>query len=361
MDILVTGATGFVGRWLVLELTKKGYRVGACMRRASEREEAYRAWLDTRGGQGKQVECIEYDMLSEQNPWDGERFSKVKALYHTSALFQFGLTREQAHQTNVVGGQRVVRWAAALPSMERLILLGGYRLTSEDGRVYREKESLTKKEEDLLYKKHGAYEASKYIEYVALRAEARKLGLPDTVIHPSTVIGDAETGETTQFIGYAQTVKEMYFGQLPVLLGNEEILLPLVTITYVAQFMAGILEQAESLGQEYCLLDQKTPKFHALLRLSAEVMGVKAPKIKLPLGIAKRLPKIFLGERKEALPFLTSESYDTNASDALAQKMGLTQPPIQDALRLWLAYLVASRFGEETLDLESYLAEKKHP
>lgn len=349
MDILVTGSTGFVGRWLVLELTKKGYRVGACMRRASEREQEYRSWLEAHGGHGKQVECIEYDMLSEKNPWDDKRFSQVKALYHTSALFQFGLTREQAHQTNVVGGQRVIRWAAALPSMKQLILLGGYRLTSEEGRAYREKESLTKKEEDLLYKKHGAYEASKYVEYVALRAEARKLGLPYTVVHPSTVIGDAKTGETTQFIGYAQTVKELYLGELPVLLGSEDIFLPLVTVTYVSQFMAGLLERPESRGQEYCLLDQATPKFHALLRQSAEHLGIKAPKFKLSLAIARCLPKFLLGDKKEALPFLTAESYDTRTSESLAKKMGVSQPPFQEALGLWLDYLAASRFGEKSL------------
>lgn len=42
---LVTGATGFVGRFLILELLKKRHQVFALMRHPPKQEQALKQWL----------------------------------------------------------------------------------------------------------------------------------------------------------------------------------------------------------------------------------------------------------------------------------------------------------------------------
>lgn len=345
MDILVTGATGFVGRWLVVELSKRGHQVGACMRNAGQREEEYLTAVESKGGIRKHVRCVEMDVCALQSPWEEELYQSVQTIFHTAALFRFGLTEKEAYRTNVEGSLRVAQWASTLPKLEHFIALSGYRLVSPTLSYLRSVYVLSKREKRKLFAQHGAYEASKIIEYVLLRGELQRLSVPYSIVHPATVIGESSTGETQQYIGLAQTMKELFYGELPALLGHEDVFLPVITVDYVAQFMAQLVDFPESRGQEYCLLDQDTPKMHALLRWAGRYMGVQVPRRTLSVNVLKAVPRFVLGEQKEALSFLTSESYDTASADALAERMHLPKPPIFEALSKWLDWMTAHRFG----------------
>ncbi len=62
---VVTGANGFIGRWLITELTSNGVAVMALVRRPEDRAPELREWLATHGGDPELLE------VSEANPYNG--------------------------------------------------------------------------------------------------------------------------------------------------------------------------------------------------------------------------------------------------------------------------------------------------
>ena len=59
-------------------------------------------------------------------------------------------------------------------------------------------------------------------------AHAAELKIPWTAVHPSGVIGDSRTGETTQTTALGETVKALFEGRLPALAGSARTFVPVV-------------------------------------------------------------------------------------------------------------------------------------
>jgi len=130
---------------------------------------------------------------------------------------------------------------------------------------------------DRLYRTIGAYEASKLESDHLVRDAARTRGLPLTRIHPGAVIGDSRTGETTQWFGFAPLVEAAWRGKLPAVPGREHHWLPLVTVDFLAAFIARVPEFEETRGGSYMLLDDSSPQLVDLVAAIEAVAGPEVP------------------------------------------------------------------------------------
>ncbi len=343
-QILVTGATGLIGRWLVPLLSRQGLRVAALMRKPQKRQKNYLEWIQNHGGVSDKVKLypLDLDQLSPEK-WAPE-LSQVEAIYHLAADFSWGAAREVAYRRNVTAGLELLRWAAQMPQRPRFINVSGYRVAAEEAPG-----QLTEDSFSHLYKKKGAYEASKVEVHFRLKALAEELKVPLTIVNPSTVSGDSQSGETTQFIGLAQSIEDLYQGRLPALPGGDDVWLPIVPVDYLAEFMARLLDYPETIGGEYWLLDPKTPRLHQLLRKTAHQWQRKAPTATVPLALLYLLPERMTGAIKETLEFLSSDDYPYQEAQALAEKMALPLPDFESAYFRWVNYLVTTNFGQRTL------------
>jgi nucleoside-diphosphate-sugar epimerase len=280
---LVFGATGFIGRWLAAELLGRGRTVAAAVRDGARRGEELREWLRQHGVDERGLVVVDADITRPGlglGEGDRERLAGVRDVFNAAALFRFGLGREEARRANVDGAVNVVRWAAGLPRLRRLVHVSGYRVASSAGTLTH---PVPAEELDALYRRLGAYAASKLEGDAAVRAVAEEEGIPLTAVHPATVIGHSATGEAEQYIGLAEMVRDLWAGRLP--------------------------------------------------------------RVVLPVGLVRRLPRALTGVEPETLSFLSEERYDTSSADALAKEAGLSHPPVEDALRRWADRLVADRFG----------------
>jgi nucleoside-diphosphate-sugar epimerase len=251
------------------------------------------------------------------------------------------MTLDAARSANVDAPRRVVEVAATLPRVNRLVHLSGYRVGGQDAASAPWSEAKIEKQ----YARLGAYEASKVESDAVVQASANRLGVPLTIANPSTVIGDSVNGESDQLIGLAATVRDLLAGRLTAIPGNDSTFVPVITVDYLARFMTLLASSETAVGTSYWVLDDQTPTLPGLLRLIADHHHVAVPRLRIPVGIVKRLPKKITRADPETLSFLSADRYPTGAANALAQSHGLQQPDVSEALTKWSDYLAANHFG----------------
>lgn len=341
---LVLGATGFIGRWLVLELLTQGGAVAAGVRGGGTRDAELRHWLREHGADDRALTTVASDITRPGlglSPADEERLGSIRDIHNTAALYRFGLSRATAHAANAEGAANTVRWAATRPELRRLVHVSGYRVGLREDPVF----PLPTAEADLLHRRLGAYEASKTEGDAAVRVLAPRLGVPLTVVSPSTVIGHSATGESGQYIGLAPLVEQLWSGRLPALAGSRRTFVPVVAIDHLARFAAAAPTHDEGPVRRHVVLDPATPELPDLIDLLARHLQVRAPRLVLPVGLIRRLPRALTGVEPETLSFLSEDRYDTSSADRLAAAAGLRHPPVDELLRRWASRLVADRFG----------------
>lgn len=339
---LVFGASGFIGRWLVLELLRQGVIVVAAVR-STESHAQLTSWIRSHGTD-QEVGAVLVDFDHESLGLDASCSSLVDVteVYNVAGAYLFGMTIEQARAANVASSERVVVLASRLPSLVRLVHLSGYRVGGQDPTEVPWSDERIQSE----YSRLGAYEASKVESDAVVQATASMLGVPWSIVNPATVIGDSVTGESEQLLGIAGTIQDLWNGDLAALPGGGTTFVPVVTVDYLAAFMALLPTIPDSQGQSYWPLDDSTPALPVMLSMLADHLDVRAPRIRISVRLLRALPQWITKAHPETLSFLSSDRYPTSTATELAESHGLHHPDITASLTRWADYLVAHRFGK---------------
>jgi nucleoside-diphosphate-sugar epimerase len=340
-NALVFGATGFIGRWLVKELLQQGVPTNAAVRDIG-RSRSLTDWLDGQDADTSLLRFIEVDLSRDGLGVDGGALWHVSEVYNVAGAYAFGMTADAARAANVDTSRRVVEFASTLPALMRLVHLSGYRVGGQDAASV--PWPVAKRKD--LYSRLGAYEASKVESDAVVQATAQKLGVPLTVANPATVIGDSVTGESHQILGLATTIRDLVRGKLMAVPGNSATFVPVVTVDYLARFMTLLPTVDATLGQSYWILDDDTPSLPDLVKLIANYHGLRVPRMRIPVGLVKRLPAAITRADPETLSFLSTDRYPTGPATALAHSHGLSLPDVRAALTVWSSYLIANDFAE---------------
>ncbi|MEN3539043.1 alpha/beta fold hydrolase [Microbispora sp. ZYX-F-249] len=333
---LVLGATGFVGRHLVLALGRAGVRVSAaCRSRESYRRLA--EWLAEHGHEAAPAD-LRVDFAGP-SLIDGEA-GDVTEVYNCAGAYRFGMPADEARRANVDSVRAVVAFAARLPRLRRLVHVSGYRVGGQDPRPWSEEQRRK------AYRALGAYEASKVEADAVFRSEAERLDVPWSVVNPASVIGDSVTGEAGQYLGLASTLRDLWQGALAAVPGNARTFVPVVAVDHLARFMTLLPMDETTERASYWLLDDDTPALPGLIGLVAEHYRVRAPRLRVPVPLVKRLPRRLTNADPETLTFLSADRYPTGPARAVAARHALTMPDTVTTIRRWADHLAAHRFGE---------------
>ncbi|MGW5732962.1 MULTISPECIES: alpha/beta fold hydrolase [Streptomyces] len=333
---LVLGASGFIGRHVVLALGQAGVQVTTASRsRASYRRLAQ--WLAAHGQQTAPAD-LRVD-FAEPSLIEGE-CEDVTEIYNCAGAYRFGMSQDEARRANVDSVRAVVTFAARLPNLRHLVQVSGYRVGGHDPASWSEEQRRE------TYQKLGAYEASRVEADVTFRAMAAQLGVAWSIVNPPSVIGDSVTGESDQHLGLATNVKDIWQGSLAALPGNARTFVPVVAADYLARFMTLLPVDESTQGAAYWPLDDDTPALPDLLTLIAEHYRVKAPRTRVPVPLLKRLPRWLTRADPETLTFLSTDRYPTDSARAFAARNGLAMPDTATTIRRWADHLAAHRFGD---------------
>ncbi|TDC80808.1 alpha/beta fold hydrolase [Actinomadura sp. 7K507] len=333
---LVLGASGFIGRHLVLALGQAGVRVST----ASRSHDAYRhlaRWLGEHGHDHAPAD-LRVD-FTEPSLIEGD-CDDVTEIYNCAGAYRFGMSADEARRANVDTVRAVVAFAARLPHLRRLVQVSGYRVGGQDPARWSEERRRE------TYRSLGAYEASRVEADAVFQAAAERLGVPWSIVNPASVIGDSATGESDQYLGLASSVKDIWQGSLAAVPGNERTFVPVVAADYLARFMTLLPLDVATEGTAYWPLDDDTPPLPGLLALVAEHYRTELPRARIPVPLLKRLPQRLTKADPETLTFLSSDRYPTDSAQVFAARHGLAMPDTTTTIRRWADHLAAHRFGD---------------
>lgn len=342
---LVFGASGLVGRHLVLALARAGAEVTAAVRSAESAERVER-WLRGRGlTRGIQTIIVDVE-VPEIVRGGPSAVSTVTEIHNCAGVYRFGMSPNEARSANVGIVTRVIEFAAALPRLQRVVHISGYRVGGQDPATI----PWPDEHRAAMYRKLGAYEASKVESDAVFQARANEHGIAWTIVNPSSVIGDSVTGESDQHIGLAATIEQLWNGTATALPGNETTFLPVVTVDYLAAFMAAAAVDPDAEGRAYWILDDATPPLAGLLAHVGRHIGAKVPRLRVPVGVISRLPSWITKADPETLSFMSSDRYPTGSAVEFAHRHHLEMPDVRVSLERWADHLVAHRFGAAPAD-----------
>ena len=294
---MVFGASGFIGRWLVRELLGQDVTTAAVVRSDSSADQLLH-WLKEHQAPSL-PEVVRAGFDRDYFGWRPGQAPVATEVYNMAGAYAFGMTTAQARAANVDTARRVVSFAATLPGLVRLVHLSGYRVGGQDPATV----PWTTQRINAQYRRLGAYEASKVESDAVVQSHATNLGVPFSIVNPSTDIGDSHTGESPQTLGLGTTVLDLLAGRMPALPGGHNTFVPIVTVDYLATFAALLATRADTDGLSYWVLADTTPPLPDLLGLIGDDHGVDVPRIHVPVALLKRLPsKIARRPRDPELP-----------------------------------------------------------
>lgn len=191
--VLVTGATGILGRVLVLELLKQGKSVRATKREMSNLQEVKKSWnfyTSQADEYFKKIEWVEVDF----EDLDSLRIALegIEEVYHCSAKVSFYPKDEaEMFKTNIEGTKNLL-YIAEEKSVKKFLFVSSiavFNKINEKGKIDEESEFDGKKQ-------NSVYALSKYLsEMEVWRAYAE--GMNTIIINPGVIIGSGNWGKSS--------------------------------------------------------------------------------------------------------------------------------------------------------------------
>lgn len=191
--VFVTGATGILGRIIVLELLKKGENVRAAKRPTSNLDEVKHSYSYLTEDHQYLFDKIEWididfnDIHSLQSAVDG-----ADEVYHCAAMVSFKPQDEkELYHTNIEGTKQLL-YACENSSVQKFLHVSSIAVL--DG--FNEKGELDEESDFNPKIEHSAYAISKHLsEMEVWRASAE--GLNTIIINPGMIIGSGNWGNSS--------------------------------------------------------------------------------------------------------------------------------------------------------------------
>jgi dihydroflavonol-4-reductase len=260
MKALVTGGTGFVGANVVRALLRRGAEVRALVRPRS----------DTRNLDRLDVELVAGD-LRDRGSLEAA-LEGCDTVYHVAAMYALWTSdTRQIYDSNVTGTVNLLE-AAGTGGVRRIVYTSSVATIGlpKDGSPGTEEVSL--RPEEIV----SDYKRSKYLAEQEVLKYAKR-GLPVVIVNPSFPVGPWDVKPTPS----GQIIVNFLRGKIPAYVNTG------LNVVDVEDVALGHLLAAEKgrIGERY-ILGHANLTLPAIFQLLEQASGVRAPKIRIPYGLA---------------------------------------------------------------------------
>jgi thioester reductase-like protein len=367
--IFLTGGTGLVGGHLLpkLALADPKAQITLLIRAASEKEAQARLraiwqeWASSNEARimPDRIRALRGDVTLPQLGLGGPAFKdltvSVTHILHAAATVKFNLPLEEARMINCHGTQQVIDLAhqAIRAKLQHVACLSTAYVCGNRTGLIREEDL------DCGQRFRNTYEQAKFESEIFLRAH--QSNLPLTIVRPSIIVGDSQTGKTTSFNVLYYPLKLFYQGLLPVIPGDPTTRLDVVSVDYVADAICHILLSPKHSGKTYHLVSgsaRSNSTKEIAERAVAYLNRMNSQKFKPPrfisLDVYQSLRPMAPPTVQEVmnkldfyLPYLAQQHdfADAQTQKALAGTKIAAQP-LLNYLEKTLAYCIATGWGE---------------
>ena len=355
MAYFVTGATGFIGRFLIAELLKREGTIHVLCRASSlDKLDDLRERLGT---DESRVVAVIGDLSKERLGVDAEEIERLRGtidhFFHLAAIYDLTADGDSQRVANVEGTRHAVQLAEAMQvghfhQVSSIAAAGLYHGTwTED--MFDEATDI----------EHNPYYLTKHESEAVVRNEC---SVPWRVYRPGIVVGHSETGEIDKIDGpyYFFRAIQRLRGAIPSWfrgVGLEGGEINIVPVDYVAKAMDHLAHQPGLDGQAFHLTDPDPLTVGGLLKVLTKAAHAPLPAMNLdarmldalPVRVgglvanlpgAKQLTDLALAERgipREMFAYLTYPThFDSTKTQQLLSPAGITVPPLASyAQTLW--------------------------
>lgn len=328
MNILVTGATGFVGRFLCTRLLSEGWSVRGTLL-ASESPSSLVAG----------VESVIVEPLGLDTPWS-HALAGVDTIIHLAARVHImddpsvdPLT--EFRRVNVAGTEHLAR-EAARAGVKRLVFISSIKVNGE--------ESAIPYSEDSPAQPTDPYGISKWEAEQALRQIDSEAGLEVVVVRPTLVYGP---GVKANFLNMMKVVQR----GIPLPLASITNKRSLIYVGNLVDALATCATHPAAAGQTFLVSDGEDVSTPELIRRTASALHAPARLFSMPPTFM-RLAGAFTGKSAAVNRLLGSLTVD---SSKIRRELGW-QPPftVEEGLRE-----TAEWFKNENIRTQSHGGAKK--
>lgn len=359
MRILLTGATGFIGRAVLAELTAHGHDVYALIR---SRSRLYDVMKRLPSSSLQYIIPILGDLTRPRlgvSAADYERIAEADIILHAGGPMNIQLHAFEAEQAFLIPARSLADLAVRIQQgkgLKQFIHLVGYMSP------YNEENALEDLDDTLLHA--PPYERYKFLADGHIRKVLHTHAITLSTVNPSVVIGDSVTGMTEQLGGLGILVDAVRRGLMPVAPGGNRYWLPAVHVDHVASFAAKLVRTEPIASDTYYLLDRQSDSYtmHEWIGMIAAVLHTRRPIGSLPPAFIQSLLRSGLGHRfgipPESMSFIVNRDFPVSSKAAIEQLHGMRTSVVRDTL----PYVIADvdyRLSHPTYTVSESFAQQR--
>lgn len=291
----VTGYPGFIARRLVRKLLSADDTLRITALVESSRLEAGEAAverlraLDTGHTMAERVSLVTGDVTAMDVGLSGAEYralvESVTEVYHLAAVHQLGVARPKAESVNVHGTRNVLAFGRELTALERFTHFSSAYVSGDRTGVILEKEL----DEGQGFR--NPYEATKCAAERLVRDAGGQM--PVTIIRPSAVVGDSQTGAIDRFDGVYHVGLLLAASPTSIPIpGSGRAPLNIVPVDYLVDAVHAIVTKPDTIGQTFHVVDPNPLSARGVYQALAERLGKKLPRYTVSPNLTKALLRI---------------------------------------------------------------------
>lgn len=315
MKLFITGATGFLGKYLLEELHSK-YETIYVLTRKTHIPELEKF---------ENIVLVNGDITSPEIIHDSALRTEIRHntdhILHAAAFYDLTASHAECYLQNVVGTQNLLNLSLTFKQLKAFLYISTIAVADEE-RYFLEENQLPKREK---FKDH--YSRTKYFAEKLVREHRFQEGLLIRIMRPGIIVGNSTYGNMDKIDGpyyfieafrkHAALLKSFKFIPLSY---SSNTKMPIIPVDHCARFISLAIERMnpQVKMETYHLISEEVPSIADFLSDLKECFHLNTKFIPVPKNLVHDNILHLLGIPKEVIPFMFSKiTYDKTVTNRL--------------------------------------------